>query len=172
MSTRSVRLRHMVDRSELDDDEQAAWRSFVEMRHLLERHLAGRLQRDFGLSDSDFEVLVNLSETAGGRMRAYELGQATLWEKSRLSHHLSRMEKRGLVRREVVPGADARYPYIVLTEAGRTAIESAAPANAARVRKLFIDVLGPERLAVFHTASEDVIAAIQEHRRAGSTPGE
>jgi DNA-binding MarR family transcriptional regulator len=155
----------MVDQWRLNDDEQAAWRSFVEMHHLLDRHLTRCLQREFGLSDSDFEILVNLSEAPDGRMRAHELGQATLWEKSRLSHHLSRMEKRGLVSREVIPDVDARYPYIALTEAGRTAIESSAPANAARVRELFIDVLGHERLEMLRKASDDVRAAVEEHLR-------
>ncbi|WP_197383398.1 MarR family winged helix-turn-helix transcriptional regulator [Mycolicibacterium mengxianglii] len=159
----------MADRAQLNDDELAAWRSFVGMHHLLERHLAGCLQREFGLSDSDFEILVTLSEAPEQRMRAYELGQATLWEKSRLSHHLSRMEKRGLVRRELVPGADARYPYVVLTQAGRAAIESSAPANAARVRELFIDVLGQERLAMLREASDEVIAAIERHRQDGDS---
>jgi DNA-binding MarR family transcriptional regulator len=156
----------MTDGAALDGEELAAWRSFVEMRHLLERHLVQHLQHDFGLSDSDFEILVNLSETPGGRMRAFELGRATLWEKSRLSHHLGRMEKRGLVRREE---SAARYPDIVLTDAGREAIETSAPANAARVRELFIDVLGPERLAMLHGACDDVIAAVEQHIEAEAT---
>ena len=100
----------MADEGQLSEKELAAWRSFVTMHHRLERHLAGQLQRECGLSGSDFEVLVNLSEAPDGRMRAFELGQATQWEKSRLSHHLSRMEKRGLVRREVAAGSNARYP--------------------------------------------------------------
>lgn len=158
----------MPKRWHLNKDEQVAWRSFVEMHHLLERHLARCLQHEFGLSDSDYEILVNLSEAKGGRMRAYELGRATMWEKSRLSHHLSRMEKRGLVSREVDPAADPRYPQIVLTPAGRSAIESAAPANAARVKELFVDVLGPERLSVFRQASQDVIAAVEAQRRDSS----
>src|ERR1700754_3905494 len=133
------------------------------MHHLLERHLVLHLQREFGLSDSDFEILVNLSEAPTGRMRAYELGQATLWEKSRMSHHLGRMEKRGLIRREE---SGARYPDIVLTDAGRDAIKASAPANAARVRELFVDVLGPDRLEAMRAMSDDVIGAIEEHRRA------
>jgi DNA-binding MarR family transcriptional regulator len=149
----------------LTDDEQAAWRSFVEMRHLLERHLVRHLQSEFGLSDSDFEVLVNLSDAPAGRMRAVELGRATQWEKSRMSHHLSRMEKRGLIKREAAEGSSARYPDVVLTDAGRTAIESSAPANAARVRELFVDVVGPERLAMLRETSDDVIAAIEAHMR-------
>lgn len=157
----------MADGPWLSAEERQGWRSFVEMRHLLERHLGRHLQREFGLSESDFEILVNLSESSTGRMRAFELAEATQWEKSRLSHHLSRMEKRGLIRRVA---CDARYPEIVLTDAGRDAIETSAPANAARVRKLFIDVLGPDRLAVFRDASDDVLAAIEAHQKTDCPP--
>ncbi|KAA0099027.1 MarR family transcriptional regulator [Mycolicibacterium sp. P1-18] len=150
----------MTDATGLDDDQLWAWRSFVDMHHHLERHLVKHLQRDFGLSDSDFEVLVNLSEAPGGRLRAFELGRATQWEKSRMSHHLSRMEKRGLVRREA---SDARYPDVVLTDTGRAAIAASAPANAARVRELFAEVVGPDRLAVLKAASDDVLAALERH---------
>jgi DNA-binding MarR family transcriptional regulator len=155
---------------QLTADEQAAWRSFVEMRHLLERHLVRHLQREHGLSDSDFEVLVNLSEAPAGRMRAVELGQATQWEKSRMSHHLSRMEKRGLIKREAAHGSAARYPDVVLTDEGRAAIESSAPANAARVRELFVDVVGPESLAMLREVSDDVIAAIEAHMERDCPP--
>ncbi len=152
----------------LSDEELTAWRAFVEMQHTLERHLALHLQREFGLSDSDFEILVNLSEAPKGGMRAYELARATHWEKSRLSHHLRRMEKRGLIRRE---DSQARYPDIVLTRAGRDAIKAAAPPNAARVRKLFVDVLGPDRMAVLRELSYDVLAAVEEHEATDCTLG-
>jgi DNA-binding MarR family transcriptional regulator len=148
----------------LDDDQQKAWRSYVLMRRTLETHLTRHLQREFGLSESDFEILVNLSESQTGRMRAFELVEATQWEKSRMSHHLSRMEKRGLIRRE---DCDARYPQIALTDAGRAAITACAPANAARVRELFIDVVGPCRLTTLREASDDVVAAIEEHQKTG-----
>lgn len=150
----------MADKGRLTEEELGAWRAFVTMHHSLERHLVMHLQREFGLSDSDFEILVNLSDAPKGRMRAYELGRATQWEKTRLSHHLSRMEKRGLIRREK---SGARYPDILLTDTGREAIKASAPSNAARVRELFIDVLGSRRLAELREASEDVIAAIEKH---------
>jgi DNA-binding MarR family transcriptional regulator len=156
----------MPDNWSLTGDEQRAWRRYVEMQHGLERHLAQHLQREFGLSGSDFEILVNLSESSSGRMRAVELADATQWEKSRLSHHLSRMEKRGLIARE--PGGN-RYPEIVLTDAGSNAIKACAPANAARVRQLFLDVLGAERLATLSEIAGDVVAAIDEHRQSDCT---
>jgi len=152
----------VADRQRLSTDELRAWRSFIEMAHHLQRHLDRHLQREFALSGADFEILVNLSEAPGARMPMADLGEATGWEKSRLSHHLSRMAKRALIRRDT---GERRYPDIVLTDAGRAAITAAAPANAERVRTLFVDVLGPERLALFGDACDDVAAALAEHQR-------
>ena len=153
----------MVDVSKgpwLDDDEQKAWRSYLLMNRTLETHLERHLQREFGLSKSDFEILVNLSESETGRMRAFELGKMTQWEKSRMSHHLSRMEKRGLIRKEA---CDARYPEIVITDEGLAAIKACAPAHAARVRKFFVDVFGPDRMAVLGEVSDEIVETIQKH---------
>ncbi|TCO47015.1 DNA-binding MarR family transcriptional regulator [Kribbella antiqua] len=151
----------------LDDDEQKAWRSYLLMHRTLETHLERHLQREFGLSKSDFEILVNLSESETGRMRAFELGKATQWEKSRMSHHLSRMEKRGLIRKEA---CDARYPEIVITDEGLAAIKACAPAHAARVRKFFVDVFGPDRMAVLGEVSDEIVETIEKHRHADCPP--
>ena len=144
----------------LDDDEQKAWRGYLLMHRTLKAHLERHLQRDFGLSGSDFEILVNLSESESGRMRAFELGRATQWEKSRLSHHLTRMEKRGLIRKEA---CDSRYPEIVITEEGMAAIKQSAPAQAALVRQFFVDVFGPERLGILGEVSDEIVEAIGKH---------
>lgn len=152
----------MTDEPWLSDREQDAWRSFLTMQRRLKTHLSRHLQKEFGLSSADFEILVNLSEAPTGRMRAFELGEATRWEKSRLSHHLSRMEQRGLIRREA---CQARYPEIALTDEGRAAIAGCAPSNAANVRELFIEVVGPDRLDVLAAASKDVVEAIDRAER-------
>jgi DNA-binding MarR family transcriptional regulator len=151
----------------LDDDEQKAWRSYLLMRRTLETHLARHLQREFGISESDFEILVNLSESETGRMRAYELGEATQWEKSRMSHHLARMEKRGLIRKEA---CEARYPEIVLTDEGLAAIKACAPGHAGRVREFFVDVLGKERVIAFGEAAGEVVDAVGNHQRTDCPP--
>lgn len=158
--------RVVAETSWLTDDEQRTWRSYIAMEQQLGRYLHQHLQREFGLSGSDFEILVTLSEADGACMRAFELGQVTQWEKSRLSHHLSRMEKRGLVRRE---SGDGRYPAVALTDEGLAALKAAAPANARRVRELFIDVIGVDRLAVLRQIADDVVAAVEERRRGDST---
>jgi len=151
----------------LDDDEQKAWRSYLLMHKTLETHMERHLQREFGLSKSDFEILVNLSESKTGRMRAFELGEATQWEKSRMSHHLTRMEKRGLIQKVA---CDARYPEITITEAGMAAIKACAPAHAARIREFFVDVFGPDRMAVLGEVSDEVVETIRKHETSDCPP--
>ncbi len=134
----------------------------------MERRLSGRvardLQRETGLSGADYEVLVNLSEAPEGRLRAFQLGGATGWEKSRLSHHITRMEDRGLVRREAC-ATDSRGAFVVLTVAGREAIEAAAPRHVEHVRRWFVDALTPAQLDALADISDVILAKL------GDDPG-
>lgn len=129
----------------LDDREQAAWRGFITMHAHLVGHLNRELKLDSGLSDSDYAVLVELSETEGHRLRAYELCDRLRWDKSRLSRHIARMEQRRLVAREDCP-TDGRGSIVVLTRHGRHAIEGAAPDHVQKVRRWFIDALTDDQL--------------------------
>jgi DNA-binding MarR family transcriptional regulator len=138
----------------LDDREQRAWRSFTGAMERLKAALHRELQRDSGLSGPDYNVLVQLSEAPDQRLRAYELGAATGWEKSRLSHHLSRMEQRGLVAREQCTAN--RYFDVVLTEQGRAAIEDAAPRHCGHVREWFVEALTPEQLDALADACDAI----------------
>ena len=129
----------------LSADEHRAWRGFIGLHRELVARLNRQLQEDSQLSLADYEVLVPLSEAPQGRMRPYELAQLLQWEQSRLSHHMARMQRRGLVGREECT-VDGRGAFVVLTPQGRNAIEAAAPAHVATVRKLFFDGLTPEQV--------------------------
>lgn len=129
------------------------------MQRRLGARVARELQRETGLSVADYEVLVHLSEAPGGRLRAFELGGATQWEKSRLSHHITRMVDRDLVRRESCP-TDSRGAFVGLTAAGRKAIEAAAPRHVEQVRRWFIDSLTPEQLDALAEISDAVLAKL------------
>lgn len=143
----------------LTRDEQTAWRAWLDMHHQLESHLGRALAAGSELSMADFSVLVHLTDVPAGRARAYELGRALQWEKSRLSHHLTRMEKRGLVRRESCP-SDARGAYVVVTDEGRRTIEAAAPAHVSEVRRLVFDGLTPDQVEAMRTISELVLSRL------------
>lgn len=138
----------MTETRWLDERESRAWRGYLAMHTQLVARLHRQLQRDSGLSLADFEVLVRLTDEAEPRLRVGELGQVLQWEKSRLSHHLGRMQKRGLVRREDCPD-DARGAFIVLTDQGRAAIEQAAPGHVETVRELVFDPLTEEQVETF-----------------------
>jgi DNA-binding MarR family transcriptional regulator len=126
------------------------------MRRVLDAQLNRELERDSGLSESDYDVLSNLSEQSGGRMRARELGARLQWSSSRLTHHVGRMERRGLVRREECAD-DARGADVALTDAGRATIEQAAPAHVSSVRRHFIDLLTDDQLAALRAISDTIL---------------
>jgi len=114
-----------------------------------------QLARDSNLSNADYAVLVQLSESTEQKLRARDMVLAIGWEKSRLSHHIRRMEKRQLVGREECP-TDGRGAFITLAPAGRAAIEQAAPGHVNAVRSYFVDLLTAEQLVAFAEIAEAV----------------
>jgi DNA-binding MarR family transcriptional regulator len=149
------------DQNWLDDREARAWRAFVALQLQIEGRIVRALQRETGLSEGDYGVLVQLSEAPNETRRVGEIGQALQWETSRLSHHLARMVSRGLVERHRCP-TDSRGANIVLTDAGREAIVAAAPKHVEHVRRWFIDLLTPEQLAAFADIAETAIAGVED----------
>jgi DNA-binding MarR family transcriptional regulator len=147
----------------LDDPEMAAWRGFMTMRFKLMSHLARELQRQTGLSEADYDVLVALSEAPEQRYRLGELGERLDWEKSRLSKQISRMSTRGLVTRDDCV-TDSRGAFAVLTKAGRKAIEAAAPVHVDLVRKWFVDALTPAQLKAMAAIGTAVVDRLTEHQ--------
>jgi DNA-binding MarR family transcriptional regulator len=145
----------------LDERESDAWRGFVQMQTQVMSRIARETQRSTGLSAPDYEVLVNLSEAPGGRMRAFQLGAATRWEKSRLSHHLSRMADRGMVERAPCDEG-ARGSWVTITPAGRAAIAAAAPQHVEHVRRWFVDSLTDTQLEALAEIAEQLLATLAE----------
>jgi DNA-binding MarR family transcriptional regulator len=139
----------------LDQQEDRAWRGWLLMSDVLRWQLFKDLQEEAGLSDADFAVLVYLSEAEDSRLRMTDLAAALRWSKSRLSHQFTRMEGRGLVRRQNCP-EDGRTTYAVLTTCGRREITRAAPLHLASVRRNFIDLLDRGQLAALAEITEVV----------------
>lgn len=140
----------------LDDDEMAAWRSYIEGSALLEHRLNRELQAAHNLSIADYEILVRLSEQPGRQQRMSELARDVAHSKSRISHQIRRLENAGLVRRNDCPD-DGRGILAVLTDRGLEVLRTAAPTHVAGVREHFIDLLEP--------AEKRVLAAVFERLR-------
>ena len=144
----------------LTEAEQEAWRGFITGA----RRLLDRLDTDLkaqGLTHDDYGVLVALSEAPDDRMRMAELADRSVESRSRLSHHVGRLESRGLVERQTCP-EDGRGAFAVLTPDGREAIEALAPHHVAGVRRWFVDQLTPAELEVIGGAFRRIDAAISE----------
>jgi len=134
------------------------WRDFIETVEALSWRLAGRLQSESSLSPGDYQVLLALSEADGHRMRSSELAAVIGWERSRLSHHLGRMEKRGLVGRDPC-AADGRGAEVALTRHGSDCFRRATIPHLRAVRELFVDALSPQQLA----AADDIARTLRRH---------
>ena len=141
----------------LDEDEERVWRRWLRLNAELTAALHRQLQAEAGLSMSDYEVLVDLTDDPAGRVRVSELAHLLQWERSRVSHHVTRMERRGLVEREECPD-DGRGAYVAITPAGRTAIERAAPGHARAVRRLVFDALQADEVRSLETAIDKLLA--------------
>ena len=145
----------------LDEAEDRAWRGYMRMRTLLHAQIVRDLAREAHLSGPDYDVLSNVSEAPGRRVRLGDLAARMAWSRSRLSHHITRMEQRGLVTREDC-ASDGRGAFVVLTDAGWRAIQDAAPGHVASVRRHFVDLLSREQLDALAEISQTVVRRLGE----------
>lgn len=145
----------------LERDQQHAWRSYVVGSTLLLAKLDRELRDEFGLALAEYEILVRLSESDGGRMRMSALADSMCHSRSRITHTVKRLQDRGVVER-VAYGDDGRGVEAVLTDAGRQLLERAAPVHVHGVRRHFVDRLSADDLAAvgraFGTAADALVA--------------
>ena len=114
----------------LSPHELRVWHAFK----LMGEDVMGRVGRDIaeatGLSGPDFGVLSRLAALGNGEMRQQRLAECMGWDKSRLSHQLTRMRERDLIERRE---GDKRVVLVALTEHGREKLKAARPIHAASV---------------------------------------
>jgi DNA-binding MarR family transcriptional regulator len=129
----------------LTDEQQHAWRRFVEVLVKVPAGLEAQLQRDAGLTHMGYIVLSTLSERDDRRLAMSKLAKLACASLSRLSHVVARLEAQGWVRRERDP-EDGRVQIAVLTEAGFLKVVDSAPGHAEAVQQLIFDRLSPAQI--------------------------
>lgn len=147
----------------LTPEEQQTWRALTSLLVRLPAALDAQLRRDAGITHFDYQVLSQLSEQPGRRLRLREL--ATLVDSSlqRLSQVVTRLETKGWVERVPDP-ADGRTTLAALTDAGFEKVVATAPGHAAEVLDLAIDPLDPEQLRRLREIAERIVGTIEETR--------
>ena len=153
--------RHAAGRKSPTRGELRAWRSFTETTDLVKRHIEAELQQASGVSSGDYAVLLALSERPDHRMRSSPLAEQIGWERSRLSHHLGRMERRALIARERASD-DSRGAWVVLTDEGARVFRRASSPHLHSVQRLFVNALTAEQLAALDDAMRALAAHLEE----------
>jgi DNA-binding MarR family transcriptional regulator len=143
----------------LTAEELDSWLSLVRLMTWLPWLIDQQLQRDSSLAMVDYQVMAMLSESPQRTMRLSSLAEVTNASLSRLSRVVTRLENRGLVRREPDP-TDGRFTRATLTDEGFHTLAEAAPRHVALVRSLVIDVLSPEQLRRLGRDAERIMARI------------
>jgi DNA-binding MarR family transcriptional regulator len=147
-----------VARRRMAAAELAVWRALIDTTAELRRILGAQLLQETSLSPADYHVLLALSEARGGQLRSSELAAAIDWERSRLSHHLGRMERRGLIRRDDC-ATDSRGAEISLTDDGARMFRGATTPHTKAIKKHFADALTPEQ---FESLAH-ILRSLQHH---------
>ncbi len=132
----------------LDDEQQHAWRALMMGMTLLMERLDDDLRREYGMSLTEYEVLVRLSERPGRAMRMAQLADAMAHSRSRVTHTVARMEAVGYITRGTTP-EDGRGVVATMTDKGYELLVSAAPCHVESVRRNVVDLVdGKDFLAV------------------------
>lgn len=124
----------------LDGAEQQAWRAYLDATRLLVRALDRQLEDGAGISFTDYELLVQLSEAPDQRLRMRDLADAALSTRSGMTRAVTRLERVGWVRR-VECEEDRRGMYAELTPSGCAKLAASAPGHVAAVRAHVFDEL-------------------------------
>lgn len=123
----------------LSDEEQLFWRKFLLAMRKVQHGIDRDLQNSHGLTTPEFAVLVNLSEAMPDQeLRLRDLCLALDWDRSRTSHQVTRMEKRGLLSKRKC-AEDGRGIMIGITEEGMRRLVAAAPDHVESVRRIVFD---------------------------------
>jgi DNA-binding MarR family transcriptional regulator len=148
----------MADTPWLTRAEQETWIALVNVAMRLEGHLDQQLRPD-KLTFAEYLVLAMLSENHDRTLTLSELAARTNSSPSRMSHIITRLEKRQWVQRQPSP-LDGRTTLAYLTDLGLQTIVRVAPDHARYVRSLVFDILDPDELPPFKVALQKIADAI------------
>jgi DNA-binding MarR family transcriptional regulator len=145
----------------MTQSELAVWRMFLDTTAELRRLLGSELE-DVNLSPGDYQVLLALVEAPRRSLRSAELAAAIDWQRSRLSHHLARMERRGLIERRDC-ATDGRGAEVMLSAEGSRAFQRATAPHLRSIKRHFADALSPDQFRVL----ADILGTLRTHLASG-----
>lgn len=113
-------------KNQASESAVTAWAGLMRAQQVLLERVEGELKRADLPPLGWYDVLLELNRTEDGRLRQFEIGDKVLLSKHNLSRLLDRLEKEGLVKREVCR-EDRRGAHVVITRAGRALLKKMWP---------------------------------------------
>ena len=154
-----ARQRSAMTSPSITPDEWATWRGFRRMAEITSGRIVQDIARSTGLSRADFIVLMELNQSKDRCRRQRELLDYLEWDKTRLSHQLTRMAGRGLIERDT----DSENVVVIrMTTEGHAQLRAARPVHAAGVRRYFLDHLSADDRAALQRITDKLHAALQD----------
>lgn len=144
----------------LTKDQQQVWRNYLLAKTRIDEYLDSALS-EYGIRLDEYELLARLYEAENHTLRMGELAHSVRHSRSRLTHTITRMERRGLVYR-VPSTTDGRGVLAVIADKGLKVLREATPANVDAIREIFIDPIPPEDLASLGRSMASVLSVADE----------
>jgi MarR family 2-MHQ and catechol resistance regulon transcriptional repressor len=116
---------------------------------------------------AEFEVLLRLSRSPGGRLRMSDLAAQTSLT-SGITRLIDRLERGGLVERTACP-SDRRGLFAQITDLGRARMTAVLPGHLELIETWLIDLLEPDELDGFLGALRKIRDAVRPGASAGTT---
>ena len=138
----------------------AAWRAFITAHARVVDRIEDDLAAAGQIPLTWYDVLVELSESPGCRLRLGELARAVVLSRSGVTRLVDRLEAVELLRREPDPD-DRRGAYAVLTEQGRRALRRAWPVYAGGIEAHFGRHLSDAQAEAVGEALRAVLAGVE-----------
>lgn len=157
MTTDEGDIQLLGSASRLSEAEHAVWFAWKRANEVVRRRIADDVAEATGLSEPDTAILIRL-DAAAGVLRQNRLAASLGWDRTRLSHQLTRMESRGLLSRmRLVNGVD-----VEITEGGQAAVTAMRPVHTAAVRRHLLDPIRFGRPVRFEEALTTLVGAVDE----------
>lgn len=145
-----------------DDDRRNTWRRYLAANAQLVDRLDHELQQQHDLALVDYEILEELSQEPGGRLRMSDLAAQVLVSRSRLTYRIDRLNEVGFVAREECED-DRRGMWAIITQPGRDAYEQARTSHESSIDGWFFDHMSEEEITMCQVMMERVTAKLSRN---------
>lgn len=147
----------------LDPDQGRVWDTMSRLLIRLPAVLDNQLRQDEGIAHFDYVVMSALAMSGIGQMRLSDVAELVDCSLSRLSHTVSRLERKGWAVRLPDP-VDGRCTLAHLTDAGWDKVAASGPGHVRTVREVVFDALTDDQAEQLRIVGELIIEAMDTRR--------